>query len=342
MIPGELISMMTRRRLVAEVRTDTAIQALSVVDALAAAGVTSVEVSLTIPGVSEILTHLATRQDVMVGAGSVLDERQASEAISSGARFIASPIFNAEIIPVCRDANVACVLGALTPTEIIAAQRAGAEMVKLFPVEALGGPMYLRALLRQLTHISVQVAGGFPVEHLPDYLELPVRTVALGTLLTPPMLVERGNWQAITNRARAFVDYVANPIANAERFMLLMGVTPQRPDAQARGIVGAIPTMPIGGGMAGRQPGPMQQAPGYPQGYYPPQQPQAQPSSLILSPTGFAASSPGRASASNFLNQENFAGEDGDDDEQPAPPSGAFRPWDSRPSEQGNDEDWLR
>ncbi len=339
MIPGELISMMARRRLVAEVRTDTAIQALSVVDALAAGGVTSVEVSLTIPGVSEILTHLATRQDVVVGAGSVLDERQASDAISSGARFIASPIFNAEIIPVCRDANVACVLGALTPTEIIAAQRAGAEMVKLFPVEALGGPMYLRALLRQLTHISVQVAGGFPVERLAEYLELPVRTVALGTLLTPPMLIERGAWQAITNRARAFVDYVANPIANAERFMLLMGGAPQR-------AVGAIPTMPMGGGMG--------RAPGYPPGYYPPQQPPAQPQpqppTLILPPNAFAASSPGassspgRANPSSFLTQDNFAGEDGDegDDAQPAPPSGAFRPWDSRPIEQGDDEDWLR
>jgi len=390
MIPGELISMMARRRLVAEVRTDTAIQALSVVDALAAAGVTSVEVSLTIPGVSEILTHLATRQDVVVGAGSVLDERQATEAISSGARFVASPIFNAEIIPVCRDAKVACVLGALTPTEIIAAQRAGAEMVKLFPVEALGGPMYLRALLRQLTHISVQVAGGFPVEHLAEYLELPVRTVALGTLLTPPMLIERGNWQAITNRARAFVDYVTNPMANAERFMLLMGATPQRPDGQARGVVGAIPTMPMGGGMASRPPAPMQpqvqpmqaptmqppmpqpMQPGYPPGYYAPQPPQQppmqpqqaqpmqpmQPPTLILPPNSFgaasspgatsspgAASYPGRAGPSSFLTQDNFAGDDGEDeadDARPAPPSGAFRPWDSRPIEQGDDEDWLR
>ena len=185
MIPREIVSLMERRRLVAEVRTATAIQALGVVDALATAGITTIEISLTIPGANEILSHLATRHDILVGAGAVLDPRQASDAISNGARFISSPIFAPELMPTCRDANVACMLGALTPTEIIQAQRAGAEMVKLFPVEALGGPMYVRALLRQLTHISLQISGGFTAENMVEYLQLPVRTLALGSLLVP-------------------------------------------------------------------------------------------------------------------------------------------------------------
>src|SRR5262245_31412366 len=92
MIPRELVALLERRRLVAEVRTSTAIQALSVVDALAAGGVTTIEVSLTIPGAHEILGHLATRSDVLVGAGAVLDSHQAKDVISYGARFIASPI----------------------------------------------------------------------------------------------------------------------------------------------------------------------------------------------------------------------------------------------------------
>jgi 2-dehydro-3-deoxyphosphogluconate aldolase/(4S)-4-hydroxy-2-oxoglutarate aldolase len=158
MIPRELVALMERRRLVAEVRTSTAIQALSVVDALVAGGVTTIEVSLTIPGAHEILGHFATRTDVTVGAGAVLDPRQAQEMISYGARFIASPILAPDLVSACRDGNVACILGALTPTEIIQAQRAGAEMVKLFPVEALGGPIYVRALLQQLTHVSLQVS----------------------------------------------------------------------------------------------------------------------------------------------------------------------------------------
>lgn len=226
-IPHEMTTLMERRRLVAEIRTQSAVQALGVVDALAAAGITTIEVSLAIPGAPEIVSHLAMRQDVLVGAGAVLEPRQAKELISCGARFIASPICAPDLVAVCRDANVVCILGALTPTEVIAAQRAGAEMVKLFPGEALGGPAYVRALLRQLTHVSLQVSGGLTAENLGEYLALPVRTFALGDLLVPPTLVERGSWQAITNRARAFAEYAANPHAFAARFLAMMGVAPK-------------------------------------------------------------------------------------------------------------------
>lgn len=247
MIPREVVGLMGRRRLVAEVRTETARQALGVVDALAAGGVTTIEVSLTIPGAQEILSHLAIRQDVLVGAGAVLDARQAQEAISCGARFIASPIFQPELIASCRDANVACVLGALTPTEIIAAQKAGAEMVKLFPAEAMGGPAYVRALLTQLTHMSLQISGGFSPQNLGEYLELPVRTVALGALLIPRILVERSNWQALTNRARAFVEFAANPHAYAAQFLAMMGVAraevpTERPGSGVLAPMGGPPT----------------------------------------------------------------------------------------------------
>ena len=295
MIPREMVALMERRRLVAEVRTATAVQALSVVDALAAAGVTTIEVSLTIPGAQEILSHLATRTDVVVGAGAVLDERQAREVISYGARFVASPILARDIVAPCRDHNVVCVLGALTPTEIIEAQRAGADMVKLFPVEALGGPIYVRALLQQLTHVSLQVAGGFTAEHMAEYLGLPVRTLAVGSLLVPRLLVERGNWQAITNRARAFVEFVANPHANAARFLSLMGVAQPQPQPPAQPVpveiarAAQIPTMPVppGSGSLHQQP---------------------ERGSAPLDPAA----------------------------------SGSFRPWDSRPVVQGDDEDWLR
>jgi 2-dehydro-3-deoxyphosphogluconate aldolase/(4S)-4-hydroxy-2-oxoglutarate aldolase len=222
-----MATVMERRRLVAEVRTPSAVQALGVVDALASAGITVIEVSMAIPGAAELVSHLATRQDVVVGAGAVLEARQAQEMISCGARFIASPILATDIVPVCREANVACLLGALTPSEVIAAQRAGAEMVKLFPGEALGGPEYVRALLRQLTHVSLQVSGGFTAENLGQYLALPIRTLALGDILVPPMLVERGAWQAITNRAKAFADFAANPHAFAARFLAMMGVAPR-------------------------------------------------------------------------------------------------------------------
>jgi 2-dehydro-3-deoxyphosphogluconate aldolase/(4S)-4-hydroxy-2-oxoglutarate aldolase len=229
MIPRELVSTMARKRLVAEVRTETAIQALGVVDALVEAGVQTIEVSLAIPGAQEILGHLAQRQDALIGAGAVVDAQQAREAIAFGARFIASPILNMELLHLCREANVACVPGALTPSEILAAQRSGAEMVKLFPAEAfgLGGPAYVRALFRQLTHLSLQVSGGVTAENFVEYLELPVRTFALGDLLVPPMLVDRGAWPAITSRAHAFVEFIASPHEYAARFLPMIGVAPR-------------------------------------------------------------------------------------------------------------------
>jgi 2-dehydro-3-deoxyphosphogluconate aldolase/(4S)-4-hydroxy-2-oxoglutarate aldolase len=227
MIPHELVTVMERRRLVAEVRTPTAVQALGVVDALATAGLTAIEISLAIPGAQEIISHLAMRQDVIIGAGAVLEARQAKEMISCGARFIASPICAPDLVPVCRDANVTCILGGLTPTEIIAAQRAGAEMVKIFPGDAVGGPTYIRAMVRQLTHVSLQLSGGITAENFGEFLSLPLRTIALGDLLVPPALVERGSWQAITNRAKAFVDFAANPHAYAARFLAMMGIAPR-------------------------------------------------------------------------------------------------------------------
>ena len=297
MIPREVVSLMSRRRIVAEVRTETAMQALSVVDALALGGVTTIEISLTIPGAREILTHLASRQDVLVGAGAVLDGQQARDAITAGARFIASPVFNPELAPICQEANVTCVLGALTPSEIIAAQRAGAEMVKLFPAEALGGPMYVRALLRQLTHMSLQISGGFTAEHMIEYLDLPIRSLALGTLLTPRVLVERANWQALTNRARAFVDYTANPHAYAAQFLAMMGIgaSPSAQGAPVNPRIANIPTMPVPPNYASM----------------------IDPTVPDLPPA--PSSRPGAD-----------------------PAASGFHPWDSRPVELGDDEDWLR
>lgn len=296
MIPREMMSLIARRKLVAEVRVDTATQALSVVDALAAGGIGAFEIAWTIPGASEILTHYATRTDIIVGAGAVLEGPQAADAISSGARFIASPICAPDVAQVCVEKNTACVLGALTPTEIIAAQRAGAEMVKLFPAEALGGPMYVRALFRQLSHMSLQISGGFTAENMAEYLALPIRTLALGTLLVPRMLVDRGNWQAITNRARAFVEFAANPHANAVRFLAMMGVAPRPAPAPSPAPV-PVPE---------------------------PQMPVANIPTMPVPPNAIAAALQSQPPIS------------------PSASNSGFKPWDSRPVELGDDEDWLR
>jgi 2-dehydro-3-deoxyphosphogluconate aldolase/(4S)-4-hydroxy-2-oxoglutarate aldolase len=317
MIPREMMSLIARRKLVAEVRVDTATQALSVVDALAAGGVGAFEIALSIPGASEILTHYATRGDIIVGAGAALEAQQALDAISSGARFIASPICAPDVAQACAEKGVACVLGALTPTEIIAAQRAGAEMVKLFPVEAIGGPAYVRSLLRQLTHISIQISGGFSIEHLVEYASLPVRSIALGALLAPPALVERAAWQAITNRALAFSQFAANPHVFAAQFLAMM--SPPPPPTPAQRAAAAAPTMPVPPG-AIRSPNAYAGAPGSGDGSAGAAARPATPAAHGLTPSSGPAFSSRPASSG------------------PEP----FEPWESTPLKRGDDEDWLR
>lgn len=323
MIPREMMSLIVRRKLVAEVRVETATQALSVVDALAAGGVGAFEIALTIPGASEILTHYATRGDILVGAGAVLEAQQALDAISSGARFIASPICAPDVAQACQEKSIACVLGALTPTEIIAAQRAGAEMVKLFPVEAIGGPAYVRSLLRQLTHISVQISGGFSLEHLIEYADLPIRSIALGALLAPPELVERAAWQAITNRAQAFVQFANNPHAFAAQFLAMLA--PPRPQAQR--VAANLPTVPIPPSAlpsAAR----LDEAPGV-----------IRPPAANIPPGVAAGPTPSSGPARNNPPARKWP---------PQPSAGPrggpepFQPWDSTPLRAGDDEDWLR
>lgn len=231
MIPGEVVALMSRRRLVVEIRTDTAVQAVGAIEALVLGGVSVMEVSLATPGAQEILSHFAARPDVLVGAGSVLEASQAAVAISFGARFISSPILAVDIVPVCREKNVTCILGALTPSEIITAQRAGAEMVKLFPVEHLGGPSYVRALFRQLTHLSLQISGGFTFQSLREYalMHSQVRSLAIGESLVSKALVQQQSWQALTNRARVFAQFFANPQAGEAQLAAMLGFVPQRP-----------------------------------------------------------------------------------------------------------------
>lgn len=332
MIPGELVSLLARRRLVAEIRTETAVQALGVVEALAAGGITAMEVSLTIPGAQEILSHLALRQDALIGAGGVLDAQQARDAISAGARFIASPICASDVVPVCRDAHVACVLGALTPTEVMQAHRAGADMVKLIPVEVMGGPQYVQALMRQLPHIGVQVAGEMPLEALGAYLRLPVRTLCLGTVLVPPALVDRGNWQAITVRARTFAQYAMNPHAYAAQFLAAANMaldanagavpaaayTPSYTPGQTylpvqRAAIAAVPTMPATEG-----------------------------SGALVESALAQLNAAGQTESDDMVDAEDEYYEDEPSARSAAVPADDFRPWDSRPVKLGDEEDWLR
>jgi len=181
--------------------------------ALVAGGVTAVEITLTTPGALQAIGELAADDDVqtggcVLGAGTVLDERSAREVIAAGARFVVSPTLDRTVMRYCRDRNVPYLPGALTPTELLEARRAGAHMVKLFPA-SLVGPHYVREILAPLPFLRLVPSGGVALEGAGDWIRAGAAAVSVGSALVSASLVRDESWAEVTARARALVESVA-------------------------------------------------------------------------------------------------------------------------------------
>lgn len=193
-----------RLRLVAVIRTDAAETAVEVGRALLRGGVSAAEITFTVPDAAEAIRVLAGEWPGVVGAGTVITAAQGSEALEAGAAFLVSPVLVPELAPMCREAGALVVLGGLTPSEIVAAVTAQADLVKVFPVGALGGPSYVKSVLEPLPSLQLMVSGGVGRDEVRTYLELGVRSVALGGALIPKALVEAGDWAGLEAHARTF------------------------------------------------------------------------------------------------------------------------------------------
>jgi len=179
--------------------------------ALAAGGIDIIEVTLTTPGALEAIAELASDEGLkgcMVGAGTVLDVKAAREVIARGARFVVSPTFDRFVVRYCNDHYVPCLPGALTPTELLAASRAGASAVKLFPASAVG-PRYLREVLAPLPFLRVVPSGGVSLENAGEWIRAGAAAVSMGSALVSPELIRDAAGAELTRRARALVDAVA-------------------------------------------------------------------------------------------------------------------------------------
>lgn len=166
-------------------------------------GMATIEVTTTVPSCFDIVRGLIASTGVPIGVGTVWEPAAAEEAVRAGAAFVVTPAVLPDVAAICRRLQVLCVLGALTPTEIHAARQVGADMVKLFPVAAAGGPAYVRYLNGPIPGVPLWVSGGVEIEQIPDYLRLGVKAVGLTTALFPPDLLASGDMAAITEKARA-------------------------------------------------------------------------------------------------------------------------------------------
>jgi len=204
----ELLNTALRRAMVAIVRADTAAAALDLAEACIAGGMRALEVAFTTPDTLEVLKTLRARHgdQVLLGAGTVLDPETARAAILAGAQMIISPSVNVDTIRLCQRYQVLSMPGAMTPTEIVTAIDAGADIVKVFPAEMFG-PAYIKALRAPLPQIPLMPTGGVTVDNLPDWFANGAVAVGIGGSLTGPGA--NGDYAAVTERARAFTAAMA-------------------------------------------------------------------------------------------------------------------------------------
>lgn len=197
-------------RVVAIVRLPDPAPLVDVAEALIAGGIYTLEFTLTTPGALEAISACRARfgDAAVIGAGTVIDVPEARRCLAAGAQFLVSPGTDLDVIGVAQDGDALSMPGALTPTEIIAAWRGGADVVKVFPARQFG-PQYIRDLRGPLPQIPLMPTGGVDERNAADYLRAGAVGVAVGGNLIDPVAVARGDWAAITARARVLAEAVA-------------------------------------------------------------------------------------------------------------------------------------
>ena len=164
-------------------------------------GFEAVEVTMNTPGATDALSEIAGRVDAIVGAGTVLGADQVKEAYDAGAEFIVTPVVLPDVVEAAHGLQLPVILGASTPTEIFAARRAGADWVKVFPAESLGGPSYITHVLGPLDDIPICCTGGLTAENYLGYLDAGAEIVGLAGALFDPTLAAAGRYEEFERRS---------------------------------------------------------------------------------------------------------------------------------------------
>jgi len=207
MTKDEVLKGLLASKAVAVIRMTDAAKLAQAAAALRKGGVTALEVTMSVPGAVEIIRAMARDKEpgVLVGAGTVLDAGTASDVIAAGADFVVSPITDGDMIMACREAEILVVPGAFTPTEIVAAWRAGADIVKVFPATSLG-PQFFRDLRGPLPQIRLMPTGGVTLENAREFLAAGACCVGIGTALLDKKLIDADDWEGLASRARRLVE----------------------------------------------------------------------------------------------------------------------------------------
>jgi 2-dehydro-3-deoxyphosphogluconate aldolase / (4S)-4-hydroxy-2-oxoglutarate aldolase len=193
------------------IRASSAKEAMIAVEAITAGGIPIAELTMTVPNAIEVIAELARTmgKDVVVGAGTVLDAETALRCIDAGAEFIVGPGFDPDTVRLARRLDKLVMAGALTPTEVIAAWKAGSDFVKIFPCGNLGGAKYIKALRGPLPHVPMIPTGGVNLETAADFIRAGADALGVGGELVSHAALKSGDASEITRVARRFLDAIA-------------------------------------------------------------------------------------------------------------------------------------
>jgi 2-dehydro-3-deoxyphosphogluconate aldolase/(4S)-4-hydroxy-2-oxoglutarate aldolase len=196
-----------KNKVIAILRGVPSQHALDVIKALRDGGVEAIEVTMNSPDALSIIEQGQNIEGVIVGAGTVLDKPMATAVIERGGQFVLAPNLDVQVIQTCLAKDILPVPGIFTPTELHRASQAGAPLVKVFPVSSVG-PAYIKDLLGPFDGLKLLPVGGVSLENARDFMKNGAYAIGVGSYLANPALAERGDWQTITERAKAFVGAV--------------------------------------------------------------------------------------------------------------------------------------
>jgi 2-dehydro-3-deoxyphosphogluconate aldolase / (4S)-4-hydroxy-2-oxoglutarate aldolase len=189
-------------------RVHSAEDALFATEAVAAGGIPIVEVTITVPGAIDVLRELAQNPDIIQGAGTVLDLGWARRCVDAGAQFLTSPGFDPKIVEFAAHENIVSMPGALTPSEVMAAAKAGGDFIKIFPCAQVGGPPYIRALKSPFPELRFIAAGGVTQTSARDYIWAGASALGIGSDLIHQDAIRRRERGWIVELARRYVQMV--------------------------------------------------------------------------------------------------------------------------------------
>ena len=210
MTKAQVLAAIRDTALVAMLRMPSADDALEMAEVLIEAGITCVQVPLTVPGALDVIAELCGNSDgrVLIGAGTVLDARSAEACARAGAQFVVSPIVDIATISRCNEAGLVVVAGALTPTEVVTAWNAGADMVRIYPCGAMGEPAYVRFLRAPLPQIRLMPAGGVCMQNAADFIAAGSVALEVDSDLVDLDALHGGRAADITTNVHLYMDVV--------------------------------------------------------------------------------------------------------------------------------------